>query len=213
MVYLGMWGSKKHRKDAFSAILYAQKCLNLHPSHSEAAAIISQVKRELPTTQKIILSYVNPIVSWGLLFGLVLAFVLYWTNIKKFFADLTKKPIQEFVENNKGTTFILKDINFEVGLHEIKSDSKPELDRLVTFMKENKTIKGEISGHTDDTGDAQWNLDLSQRRASAVYYYLLDAGIGSARLEYKGYGSTKPIVPNNSDINRAKNRRIEFKIL
>jgi len=71
----------------------------------------------------------------------------------------------------------------------------------------------EISGHTDNIGNMQANQVLSQNRAKSVYQYLINYGVAPARLVYKGYGQTQPIVPNTSDDNRSKNRRTEFKII
>ncbi len=71
----------------------------------------------------------------------------------------------------------------------------------------------EIGGHTDNIGTASDNLTLSKRRAEAVVHFLLDQGIPEARLQAKGYGSTRPIADNSTAEGRAKNRRSEMKIL
>ncbi len=70
----------------------------------------------------------------------------------------------------------------------------------------------EISGHTDDIGSASKNRWLSRRRAWSVANYLVAAGIRESRLTAVGYGEDKPLVPNDTDENRAKNRRIEFNL-
>jgi len=80
-------------------------------------------------------------------------------------------------------------------------------------MQDNAEIKIEISGHTDDVGADAANQTLSQKRAGAVLAYLTNAGIAQERLEAKGYGETQPVASNDSDENRALNRRIEFEIL
>ena len=74
-------------------------------------------------------------------------------------------------------------------------------------------MKIEISGHTDDVGTASYNQQLSLKRAEAVYFYMTEQGIEAERLAYQGYGQTQPAFPNDSDMNRSKNRRIEFKII
>ncbi len=74
-------------------------------------------------------------------------------------------------------------------------------------------MKIEIQGHTDDLGNDASNLALSQDRAYSVMEYLSEQGLKLNRMKFKGYGETKPKVPNDSDKNRAKNRRTEFKIL
>ena len=81
-------------------------------------------------------------------------------------------------------------------------------------MKQNPDINIEIQGHTDDVGNSADNLALSQDRAYSVMEYLsVDGGIKVSRIKFKGYGETKPIVPNDSPSNRNKNRRTDFLIL
>ena len=80
-------------------------------------------------------------------------------------------------------------------------------------MVNNKTTQIEISGHTDNTGNAAYNLELSENRARSVYDYLIENQIEKDRISYKGYGDSNPIFPNDSDENRSKNRRTEFKII
>lgn len=113
----------------------------------------------------------------------------------------------------KGTTFRLNNIFFDYNKYELKETSRVELDELVSYMQSNAEIKGEISGHTDNIGDPKGNLTLSMNRAKAVYDFLIKAGIDPKRLTFKGYGATQPDAPNDTEEGRAKNRRIEFKIL
>ena len=79
-------------------------------------------------------------------------------------------------------------------------------------MIENPDLKIEIGGHTDNTGTSEYNIKLSEARAKSVYDFLVKYGIDIHRLSYKGYGETKPIVENDSEENRAVNRRTEFRI-
>jgi len=74
-------------------------------------------------------------------------------------------------------------------------------------------LRIQINGHTDDVGDAQRNLILSESRAQAVANYLEKLGVAAERMQYKGYGEQQPRVPNDSADNRALNRRTEFEIL
>ena len=74
-------------------------------------------------------------------------------------------------------------------------------------------IKIEISGHTDNQGKHAYNMDLSKRRAESVRNYLVGKGIDSSRITVQGYGPDQPIDTNKNKAGRAKNRRIEFKIL
>jgi outer membrane protein OmpA-like peptidoglycan-associated protein len=112
-----------------------------------------------------------------------------------------------------GNKVILKNIFFDTNKFELKAESKAELQKLVEFLQLNKTVRIEISGYTDDVGNQQANVVLSEKRANSVYQYLSANGIVATRLVYKGYGEAQPIAPNTSDDNRALNRRTEFMII
>ncbi|MFT5618243.1 MAG: OOP family OmpA-OmpF porin, partial [Arenicella sp.] len=90
--------------------------------------------------------------------------------------------------------------------------SYPELDRLVKFMQDNKSIEIRIEGHTDGIGNPVELMKLSWDRVAAVKQYLYNKGITEKRIDGKGYGRSKPIAPNNTEDNRKKNRRVEFVI-
>ncbi len=111
------------------------------------------------------------------------------------------------------TKLTLNDITFETNSADLNESSYLELDRVVKLMIDNPDIKIEISAHTDDVGSSKYNLRLSDRRAKSVIIYMLDSDIDTNRLIAKGYGESTPIVPNDSDENKAKNRRVELKIL
>jgi OOP family OmpA-OmpF porin len=106
---------------------------------------------------------------------------------------------------------IFRNINFDFNKANIKSESYPILDEVTEYLKANPNVKMEVQGHTDSKGTAAYNLKLSDRRAAAVKTYLVGKGIAADRLETKGYGLTKPIAPNDTEENRARNRRVEFK--
>jgi outer membrane protein OmpA-like peptidoglycan-associated protein len=91
--------------------------------------------------------------------------------------------------------------------------SRFELDNLASALKENVTMIIEVAGHTDNVGDAASNLALSQARANSVVTYLVEQGVARERLSAKGYGQNNPLVANDTEENRTKNRRTEFKIL
>lgn len=112
-----------------------------------------------------------------------------------------------------GQTVRMNNIFFESGKSELKPESYPELDRLANLMKKRSSMTIEIGGHTDSTGNAAMNLQLSQNRADAVRNYLLKKGIQEKRVKAVGYGDKKPIASNKSDEGRAQNRRVEFIIL
>ncbi|MCB9307884.1 MAG: OmpA family protein [Lewinellaceae bacterium] len=110
-------------------------------------------------------------------------------------------------------TLVLNHVNFETGSATLTANSRYELDNLVTALNAYPGVVIEVAGHTDNTGDPAQNLSLSAARAASVARYLTDRGISESRLRVRGYGDTKPLAPNDSDENRAKNRRTEFTIL
>jgi outer membrane protein OmpA-like peptidoglycan-associated protein len=107
---------------------------------------------------------------------------------------------------------VLGEVLFEVNSFKLKPELFPELDSLVAFMKKNPSTRIEISGHTDATGKEAHNLKLSENRADAVAEYIVDNGIATSRVTFNGYGSSRPIAPNDTDEGRRKNRRVEILI-
>ncbi|OFX17128.1 MAG: hypothetical protein A2033_09625 [Bacteroidetes bacterium GWA2_31_9] len=107
----------------------------------------------------------------------------------------------------------LNNIFFDDGSSALKTESNPELNRFVQFLKVNKKIEIEISGHTDNLGDHSTNMEVSIKRAKAVADYLTSNGISDKRLTVTGYGDTVPIGFNNTEEGRTRNKRIEFKVL
>ncbi len=107
----------------------------------------------------------------------------------------------------------LKYIMYETGSAKLASISRYELDNLVEAMKTQGSLQVEIGGHTDNTGDAASNLQLSQQRAQSVADYLTSKGIAASRLRTKGYGDTQPIDTNDTEDGKAKNRRTELRII
>lgn len=128
----------------------------------------------------------------------------------QFEADLAKALASKDV---KDKVLNLKNINFETGSDKLTADSHYELDNLAAALKANPKLTIGLSGHTDNVGEAKMNLDLSNRRAAAAMKYLVEHGIIANRLKASGFGDTKPIAPNDSDENKAKNRRTECAIL
>lgn len=107
----------------------------------------------------------------------------------------------------------LKHLFFETASAVLLDDSRFELENLADALKANSTLRISIEGHTDNVGDTSVNLALSKSRADAVLSYLIEQGIDGSRLSSVGYGSSKPVVENDSDANRTLNRRTEFRIL
>lgn len=112
-----------------------------------------------------------------------------------------------------GEVLVLNKVHFKSGVDELDPSSEDELTSLVSFLTEYPNIRAEISGHTDDLGSAELNQLLSRKRAEAIVTYLTYKGIDNHRLVAKGFGESNPIVPNDSNENRAKNRRVELKII
>ncbi len=123
------------------------------------------------------------------------------------------RPKLEVQPIEVGKAYRINDINFETNSYELNHRAKIVIDEFVDFLKLNPKIKIAIQGHTDDVGKAEDNMALSHNRARVVYEYIIEKGINSQRLSYKGFGKTVPLVPNTNEINRAKNRRTEFLIV
>ncbi|MES2329403.1 MAG: OmpA family protein [Bacteroidota bacterium] len=114
------------------------------------------------------------------------------------------------VELNAVSTF--NNILFANNSFELPQAGFVELDKLLQVLTENPTLQVEISGHTDNVGKADDNLKLSTNRAKSIVDYLVSKGIASARMSYKGYGSTQPVADNSTEAGRAKNRRTTFTV-
>jgi outer membrane protein OmpA-like peptidoglycan-associated protein len=108
---------------------------------------------------------------------------------------------------------VTEPIYFETAKAIIKEDSKTIVDEVAELLHANPNMIVKIEGHTDDMGEAPYNLDLSDRRTKAVKEYLVQKGIATERLETMGFGEQQPIADNKTNAGRAKNRRVEFKIL
>ena len=113
---------------------------------------------------------------------------------------------------------VLKDIYYEFNSAELNDASKGTLDQLFTIMSDNEHIEIELSAHTDNIGTAEYNLELSEKRARSCVDYLIAKGIPASHMVSKGYGFTKPIAPNqlpdgkDNPEGRQMNRRTEFKV-
>lgn len=136
---------------------------------------------------------------------------------------LDECPYVPGVKENKGcpqvkraVTSILKKamtgIQFETGKATILKKSYPILDEVAKVFNENPDYIIEVQGHTDNVGNAEANMTLSERRAQAVRDYIVKKGVEPTRITAHGYGSTVPIADNSTKAGRAKNRRVEFKI-
>jgi len=126
------------------------------------------------------------------------------------------EPIVIDVELGKakeGSTAVLNNIFFDVDQYALKPKSFPELQKLIRFLNASPRLRVEISGHTDNSGAADHNRQLSEKRAQSVYNYLVQNGVDKSRLIPKGFGADKPVSSNATPEGRQSNRRIEFKVI
>lgn len=109
-----------------------------------------------------------------------------------------------------GKRYRLGSVNFEQGTAILKPNSNIQLDKLIRTLKLNPKYKIEITGHTDNVGDVRLNQILSEQRATKIGNYLFNGGIAQHRITTIGKGQEEPIAPNDTETNKAKNRRVEF---
>ena len=135
--------------------------------------------------------------------------------------ELNLSAVNEHIEMSKdimmtpiavGQIAKLNNVFFKQGQAQLLVNSYPELDRLVEILKSNPTVKIELQGHTDNQGDQKLNQTLSEQRVNLVKKYLVGKGIKEDRITGKGFGGLKPLVNNDTEDNRKKNRRVEFVI-
>ncbi|HKY41304.1 MAG TPA: OmpA family protein [Polyangiaceae bacterium] len=116
-------------------------------------------------------------------------------------------------EKIKKFTGVIEGIFFDQGKATIRKDSARVLDAAVKVLQEFPSVSMEISGHTSSEGDKAFNDKLSQDRADAVKQWLVDKGVGAERIKTRGAGPDEPVADNKTAAGRAKNRRIEFKVV
>ena len=106
----------------------------------------------------------------------------------------------------------MDDVLFDFDKSNIKRDAATILDRLVSFMNENRSKTATLAGHTDSTGPEAYNQALSERRVMSVKDYVVKKGVDGSRISGQGFGESKPIADNRTREGRAKNRRVEIKV-
>ncbi len=128
---------------------------------------------------------------------------------------LKPSPIADFSGEKvrEGDRITLERIQFDLNRAELRMDGMAELDKVAAFLKSNPEATIELSGHTSSEGSAQLNRDLSFRRVQSCKDYLVSRGIDPGRLITIGYGPDRPIAPNDTETNRAKNRRVEMRFI
>ena len=112
-----------------------------------------------------------------------------------------------------GETINLQHILFDQGKALIRNESVPELDKLNAFMQSNPSAEIELSGHTSSEGDAVFNRSLSYKRVKACKDYIVAKGIDPGRIIARGFGPDRPLAPNDTEPNRAINRRVEMRVV
>ncbi len=111
-----------------------------------------------------------------------------------------------------GEKIALKNIFFENGRYYLLPESYSELNKLAQYLLRNPHMEVQINGHSDNVGSKSKNQKISEQRAREVFEYLIKKGVQN-KMYFKGYGSSLPIASNDNDIDRAKNRRVEFEII
>ncbi|MEL7161730.1 MAG: OmpA family protein [Bacteroidota bacterium] len=114
--------------------------------------------------------------------------------------------------DEEDNTLVLEYVTFETGSAKLTELSRYQLDDAISFLKKNDDVAATLKGHTDNTGDAEANLALSQARAIAVRDYLIQGGIAGSRLDSQGFGQQMPIETNDTEEGRQANRRTELYI-
>ncbi|RJP94379.1 MAG: OmpA family protein [Desulfobacteraceae bacterium] len=117
------------------------------------------------------------------------------------------------LKTDRGMVLTLGDVLFATGKAELASGTRQTLDNLAAFLDKYPECNVQVEGHTDSTGSAELNLDLSERRAQSVKIALLERGISFDRINAVGYGKDRPIAPNDTAAGRQQNRRVEIVIL
>ncbi|MCY1075834.1 kelch repeat-containing protein [Archangium lansingense] len=119
-------------------------------------------------------------------------------------------PVKEAPVKEERLSLAGRKIVFAVGLAEIQGDGARILDEIAELLKSRPKVSLRIEGHTDNSGQEQLNLTLSQERANGVRTYLIQRGIAGSRLEARGYGPSRPVSSNDTPAGRSENRRVEF---
>ena len=121
--------------------------------------------------------------------------------------DIPLQPLQ------KGTSIVLRNIQFETGKYDLLTSSFIEIEKIVRVLSDNPQLRVRIIGHTDSIGKEKDNLSLSLQRAKVVVAYLVSRGVQPDRLKAEGLGDQQPIGDNSTEQGRALNRRTELVII
>jgi outer membrane protein OmpA-like peptidoglycan-associated protein len=117
-----------------------------------------------------------------------------------------------FEEPELGKAVVLEQVHFEQSQYRLLPQSYAQLDKLANTLLKYPQLTIEVAGHTDNVGDARLNQALSEHRALVVTHYLQRKGVAEGRITARGYGGSRPLAPNTSEIERSRNRRVEFTV-
>jgi outer membrane protein OmpA-like peptidoglycan-associated protein len=215
LAYENRWWEKRKKKDKELGILNAEKCLELNPQHPNSAKIITDLKNA-PFVPWISIQMRWKIASFLFKWGTVAVLAFFAYQYRNQISETTNNWFKQTFKPKDTKTnpdkFVLENVLFTPGSTQLNLQSKNALEKLIKYLNDNPNIKGEIAGHTDNQGLPAVNLKISTARAYAVFEYLISRNIAPNRLTFQGYGDTQPAFSNDTEENRAKNRRIEFRI-
>jgi len=169
------------------------------------------VLREIPTGYEILSASLD-----GYADGLVAADIGQGEMNPEVIIYLEKGKNMAQFDNQKitvGETVNLKNIMFDQGKADLKNESTIELEKIAAFLMTNMNAEIELSGHTSSEGEPNYNRSLSYQRVKACKDYILMKGIDTGRIIAVGYGPDRPAAPNDTELNRAKNRRVEMRLV
>ncbi len=125
--------------------------------------------------------------------------------------DAPNNTLRKDIKMSKELTRLLVYFDFDKAV--LQRESNVDLDNAAKWLKANPDLRVELSGHTDNVGTQEYNLKLSSDRASAVKEYLVRKGVDGTRIVAKGYGMEQPVANNDTEEGRARNRRVEFRVI
>jgi outer membrane protein OmpA-like peptidoglycan-associated protein len=205
--HAGKWVRHKSGIDKRKAIEYSERVLLIKPDSKTAVRIITEIK-STPFQPWIPYKTWWLIGRWAFFLAILGGVYGYYIQNKEtihgYFAKITEKA--QLPEGD----FDLQKIHFSDGSAELNAPARTQLNKLASFLRKNKNIEGEIACHTDNSGNALMNKQLSEIRAKVIYDYLVQKGVPASQISYRGYGDSHPLVPNTSEANMQKNRRVEF---
>ena len=133
-------------------------------------------------------------------------------NLRGLFTEEIIKQDFQILQLYSGSKVVLH-INFDTGKSLLKTEEKTKLQGIINYLKDHPEQNVEISGHTDDVGTIEHNLELSDSRAKSVKNYFVSQGIVGSRMTTMGFGKSQPMATNESEAGKQENRRVEIKFI